>query len=75
MQLMEIEKNALDKIHNSDQRFINEASAITQPLAKISAGIIKTKMTLENNNIIDTETFSGLGISLKTKSGKEISFI
>ena len=68
-------KKALDKIHNSDQRFINEASAINQPLAKISAGIIKSKMALENNNIIDTKTFSGMGVSFKTKSGKEISFI
>ena len=68
-------KKALDKIHNSDQRFINEASAINQPLAKISAGIIKTKMALENNNIIDTKTFSGMGVSFKTKSGKEISFV
>ena len=64
-------QKALSKVHQADKEFIQEAkNSSVQPLGKISAGLIAGKMAAEKANIIDSKTFSGLGVSFKTKEGK-----
>ena len=62
-------------MHNADEEFINNAvNSNVQPLGKISAGIIKGKQMLEYAGVLNTSTFSGLGVNFKTKDGRNISF-
>ena len=68
-------QKALSKVHQADKEFIQEAkNSSVQPLGKISAGLIAGKMAAEKANIIDSKTFSGLGVSFKTKDGKIVQF-
>jgi len=69
-------QQALKKIHDSDKTFIRDASK-EGVLGKIASGVMYAKMKAEENNIIDSKTFSGMGkknIAFKTKDGREISF-
>ncbi len=68
-------QEALKKIHNSDKEFIKDASK-TGALGKIASGIIYSKMKAEENGIINSKTFSGMGnkVTFKTKDGREIAF-
>ena len=62
-------------MHKVDEEFIKEASnSSVQPLGKISAGIIKAKELGEKVGLLNTSTFSGLGVNFKTKDGRNISF-
>ena len=68
-------QKALQAVHKADDLFIKEAkNSPVQPLGNISATIIKAKELGEKTGIINTNTFSGLGVKFKTKSGKEVSF-
>ena len=67
---------ALKKIHDSDRQFVKEASK-EGALGKVASGIIYSKMKAEENGIINSKTFSGMGpktIAFKTKDGREIAF-
>ncbi len=69
-------QQALKKIHDSDKTFIRDASK-EGVLGKIASGVMYAKMKAEENNIIDSKTFSGMGkknIAFKTKDGREITF-
>ena len=55
--------------------FINDASK-EGALGKVASAVMYGKMKAEENNIIDSKTFSGMGknkVSFTTKSGKTIS--
>ena len=68
-------QKALTKVHQADKEFIQEAKhSSVQPLGKISSGLIAMKSAAEKANIIDSKTFSGLGVSFKTKDGKIVQF-
>ena len=68
-------QKALNKIHESDRVFINDA-AKEGALGKVASTIMYGKMKAEQNNIIDSNTFSGMGnkIAFVTKTGKTVSF-
>ena len=65
---------ALNKIHESDREFIKDA-AKEGALGKIASGSMYGKMKAEENNIINSKTFSGMGnVAFTTKSGKIVNF-
>jgi len=68
-------QKALNRIHASDREFINEASK-EGALGKVASGVMFAKMKAEENGIIDSKTFSGMGnkISFTTKTGKVVAF-
>jgi len=70
-------QKALSTIHESDNTFINEASK-EGVLGKVASTLMYGKMKAEQNNIISSKTFSGMGnnnkISFTTKSGKVVTF-
>jgi hypothetical protein len=70
-------QQALKKIHESDREFIKDASK-EGALGKIASGVMYAKMKAEENGVIDSKTFSGMGknkVSFTTKDGKQIQFI
>ena len=65
---------ALNKIHESDREFIKDA-AKEGVLGKVASAAMYTKLKAEENNIISSKTFSGMGqVAFKTKSGKTVTF-
>ena len=68
-------QRALSKIHASDRVFINDASK-EGASGKVASAVMYGKMKAEENNIIDSKTFSGMGkkIQFTTKSGKVVPF-
>lgn len=69
-------QKALNRIHNSDREFIKEASK-EGALGKVASGVMFAKMKAEENGIIDSKTFSGMGnnkIAFTTKTGKVVAF-
>ena len=69
-------QKALSTIHESDNKFINEASK-EGVLGKVASTLMYGKMKAEQNNLISSKTFSGMGnnkISFTTKSGKVVTF-
>ena len=69
-------EQALKKIHDSDKQFIKDASK-EGTLGKIASGVIYSKMKAEENHLIDSKTFSGMGskaVTFKTKDGREVAF-
>ena len=65
---------ALNKIHESDKSFIKDA-AKEGILGKVASGLMYGKMKAEENNIISSKTYSGMGkVAFTTKSGKIVNF-
>ena len=61
-------EQALKKIHDSDKTFIKDASK-EGVLGKVASGLIYSKMKAEENGIINSKTFRGMGdkVSFTTK--------
>ena len=68
-------EKALREIHKVDADFIRDSkNSSVQPLGNIASKIIQAKVLGEKTGILNSKTFSDLGVKFTTKDGKTVSF-